>query len=334
MQSRSPRRIAILTIGDDLHALLVQKTLRERALGVECQVVETNRLFAGDGLEWWADDRNPCVVEDREGVLVDVAALDLVWWRRVNYPQSVLADCDDAATGDLVRNDWNAALLGTFLTRFRGTWISHPTRTALAENKLVQLTAARQAGLTIPQTLVSQRPETIRRFCSQEDFAAVVKPVKGTHKTGLLTQRVRPGHLADDESLKLSPAIYQECIPGSRHIRALCMGTSTTAVAIDSHDLDWRRNLDVPMSKFEIDASTRSKLAHVLQILGIEMGVFDLKLTDDGEVVWFEVNPQGQFLFAEGTCGVDHTTPFCNFLLDRLGLPSLSERESLESECA
>ena len=37
-----------------------------------------------------------------------------------------------------------------------------------------------------------------------------------------------------------------------------------------------------------------------MEILDLRMGVFDLKIDAQGEIVWLEVNPQGQFLFVEG----------------------------------
>jgi D-alanine-D-alanine ligase-like ATP-grasp enzyme len=37
----------------------------------------------------------------------------------------------------------------------------------------------------------------------------------------------------------------------------------------------------------------------LLDRLELPMGMIDLKLTDDGEPVFLEVNPQGQFLFLQ-----------------------------------
>ncbi len=49
------------------------------------------------------------------------------------------------------------------------------------------------------------------------------------------------------------------------------------------------------------------------------MGVFDLKVAPDGEPVWLEINPQGQFLFVEGMCGLPLTAAFCRFLASEIG---------------
>ena len=49
-------------------------------------------------------------------------------------------------------------MLGTLRTAFRGRWVSDPEATRRAENKLVQLVAAKAAGFRVPRTLVSNDP--------------------------------------------------------------------------------------------------------------------------------------------------------------------------------
>ena len=44
------------------------------------------------------------------------------------------------------------------------------------------------------------------------------------------------------------------------------------------------------------------------------MGAVDMKISEEGEPVFLEINPQGQFLFVEGLTGMDLTTPFVDFL--------------------
>jgi hypothetical protein len=142
----------------------------------------------------------------------------------------------------------------------------------------------------------------------------VVKPVHGTHLAHLLTQPVTETLLDADAALQLAPAIYQERIPGSRHLRVQCFGGEVYAAQLESADLDWRGNLDIPCTVVELDGQLTARLQVVLRVLDLQMGIFDLKLTDDGDVVWLEVNPQGQFLFVEGLTGQDLTAAFAAFL--------------------
>jgi hypothetical protein len=48
------------------------------------------------------------------------------------------------------------------------------------------------------------------------------------------------------------------------------------------------------------------------------MGIVDLKETPDGELVWLEVNPQGQFLFLESLTGQPLASYFADYLLSSI----------------
>jgi hypothetical protein len=154
----------------------------------------------------------------------------------------------------------------------------------------------------------------IRHFCALLDGRVIIKTVRATPSSQLYTLMVSEEHLAHDDALRLCPSIYQEYVPGRRHIRALCCGTEVHAVAIESAELDWRRDLDVPVEPFELDAVATGRLGRVLELMGLRMGVVDLKLDEDGELTWLELNPQGQFLFVEGLTGMDLTGAFAHFL--------------------
>ena len=82
---------------------------------------------------------------------------------------------------------------------------------------------------------------------------------------------------------------------------------------IESTQLDWRQNLDVPCSPFELDDKVVAQLRRVLDQLNLRMGIFDLKL-NGSTPTWLELNPQGQFLFAEGLSGIPLNAEIARFL--------------------
>jgi hypothetical protein len=129
---------------------------------------------------------------------------------------------------------------------------------------------------------------------------------------------LRVEHLASDYALKLSPAIYQEYIPGTKHLRVHCFGDNIYTGLIVSNDLDWRENTDIPITIFDCNQELKNALRRVIKELGLRMGIIDLKINEEGKPVWLEINPQGQFLFVEGLSGLDLTTAFTNFLLEEL----------------
>jgi hypothetical protein len=303
-------------MGDDLHALIIQKAL-EKYNDLKCHIVQSDRI-CGSGVLSWSNVKEgnfECRLPVRDGsVALDVSGLDVIWWRRVGFPQQIPSTITDPAHVDVIENDCRASLSGLLLNEFRGTWINHPINTALAENKLVQLRVAQHAGFRVPRTLVSQDPTAIRHFCEWLDYKVVVKPVRGTRKTRMFTNMITPAHLTCDDSTALCPAIYQEYVSGDRHVRVQCFGDAVYSVMIKSQDLDWRANIGVPLTPMELAEDVKTLLRNVLKLLGLKMGVVDLKLTPEGEPVWFEINPQGQFLFVEGLSGLDLTSAFTDFL--------------------
>ena len=308
-------RIAIVTFGDDLHALAIQTRLREMP-GMACDVIEVDRVADNDpGLSWSLDPGHFRVtVPTRDDDRLNPADCHAIWYRRFNHPQAAAGDLADPVAAEIVNSATPRSLMGVLLDTFRGRWVSHPQATQRAENKLLQLRAAQTAGLAVPKTLVSNDPDAIRRFCDQVDGRTVMKAVCGTVHSQLFTLDMKAEHLADDDALRLCPTIFQEYVPGTRHIRALCCNEEVHAATIDSPELDWRGDLNVPTTRIEMDPSIAQRLGEVLRLLGLRMGVFDMKIDESDRPVFLELNPQGQFLFVEGLTGMDLIGSFAHFL--------------------
>lgn len=294
--------IGVVTRHDDFHAYVLRTVLRDE--GVRCSILLADSVACAGGISWADDEPGAGTIADDEGNAVDVADLDVLWWRRLNGEPRIPVTLGDESMRPLITNDCSAAFLGLLLTSFTGSWVSPPEATRTAQNKLVQLRAARAAGLRVPRTLVSQDPAAVRAFCAElaEGPGAIVKPVVGAQNVPVMTGRIEPGVL-DDAAIRLSPAIYQECLPGTRHLRVCCFGDQVHTALLETETLDWRYPLDAAVSPYDLDPVTGERVQAVLRGLGLRMGIVDMKLAPDGEPVWLEVNPQGQFLFLEGMCG-------------------------------
>lgn len=308
------RQFLIVTHADDLHGLTVQAAVRQR--GFACHIVECDELGGREAINFSVgpDGVGPTMLRTSEGSLLNIAGIETIWWRRFKARQQVgdTPMADDRTS--LIDNDCSGALVGSLQNGFCGKWISNPVDTEFASNKLNQLAAASHCGQRIPDTVVTQSPSVVRAFLERHEQHVIVKPVVGTRGPLLFTQMVRKEHLKSEDSIRACPAIYQECIPGTRHIRLNCFGDRSFAGLIESDDLDWRPNLDVPISRWPVPPSVHRDIRRVLDRLNLAMGIIDLKETPDGELVWLEVNPQGQFLFLEGLTGEPLTEHFADFL--------------------
>jgi len=318
--------IAIVSIENDLHALTIHKGLAHYT-DVDCIIIESDRICGKAAVNWSNGGKGlECKVLTKGGKEIAVRDLDVIWWRRVGLSQKIPSNVIDPVHIDVINNECSVAMLGMLLSEFRGTWINHPLHTQIAQNKLVQLRAAESAGFRVPQTLVSQDVTAIKQFCEGLDYRVVVKPLVGTQQAPLFTTMATPEHLACEDSVALCPTMYQEYIAGHRHIRAQCFGDAVYSVMIESEDLDWRADLDVPFTVFDLTEEVKARLQKVLELLELKMGIVDLKLSEDGEPVWFEINPQGQFLFVEALSGLDLTSAFADFLYREARCSNREER--------
>jgi hypothetical protein len=308
-------RIGIITYGNDPHGHLVKKKI-EAQHGVWCCLIPSDELVMRGQLTWSSQRDNPALLPTIDGQTVDVRTLNAQWYRRTTSKQTLPEGADPDYELHILRSA-ERVLEGILLNDFQGRWVSHPTATRLSENKLVQLRAAQRAGLQTPATLVSQDAARIRDFCSAHP-GAIIKPVATPREVELASTAVVGQELLDNEEvLALTPSIYQECIPGKRHLRISVVGERCDGALIEAEALDWRLDLNVPFSPYPLDSDLEQRLRATLHQLGLVMGIFDVKLTDDDEPVFLEVNPQGQFLFVEALCGLPLADTLAAFLVDQ-----------------
>lgn len=304
--------VAIFSHAQDLHGHLVADRLR--CAGHVCHLVATDQMAYSDSMSWYSHQSNGGI-KDIDGARVNLAQLSAVWWRRSMGAMHALEDADAEAKA-LIPGECRSALLGALFSDFSGRWVNDPAAEIRGDNKLVQLAAARAAGLAVPNTLVSAQPESIRSFVVDQGGQAVVKVVRGTAAFSVPARKVTAADLLDDDALKACPAIYQEIITGNSHLRIHVFGSSVYAVRIESPHLDWRPDLNVPMQLVSLPPKLQKILVGLVTSLGLAMGIIDAKLAADGGLVFLEINPQGQFAFIEGLTGVPLSAHMADFLAE------------------
>ena len=244
--------------------------------------------------------------------------MDLIWWRRVRANQKIGVTQFDEHTSNLINNDCRGTVAGLLESNFNGKWISRPEATDKASNKIYQLQVAQQCGFRVPETLISQNRQEVIDFKRRLNKQIIVKPVVGASGPLIFTQFMEHPEAYPQESFTHCPATYQEYIKGSHHIRLNCFGDTSFAALIETDVLDWRPNLNIPISAWNVPRSLHKKVRKTLDALGLTMGIIDIKITPEGEFVWLEVNPQGQFLFLEPLIDLPLTQYFADYLIEEL----------------
>lgn len=260
------------------------------------------------------------------GVTMDLKDVRSVWLRRPvdPVPDSLITDIQ--AQKHCV-TEANYLLKSMYMLLEDKIWVSHPRSIAYANVKLHQLEIARSLGFVIPKTVCTNNPVTALAFVSSVG-SAIVKPFKAnTVETDLgtaviYTTRVDENALKNIESVKYSPTLFQEEIMKVREYRVTVIGKQVFVTAIDSQtdpklQLDWRNLSDKPKN-WSVDSLPDEILDNCLrmvEIYNLNYGAFDFALTPNGDIVFFELNPNGQWAWQEIYLGL----PMTEALIKTLG---------------
>lgn len=181
------------------------------------------------------------------------------------------------------------------------------------DEKCCQLFLAAQAGLSIPPTLYTSRLPLARSFAAEHNDDIIyknfrgymrfhVKPDERVRVTKLYTNRIKVDDLVENEPFVPTPGIFQPYIAKQVELRIAVIGRTLFACAIHSQQSnrsreDWRRyDLEnTPYVPYDLPAEVAAKLRHFLDLTNLIFGSIDMIVTPEGEHVFLEINPSGQF---------------------------------------
>lgn len=319
-------RVLIPTYLDDIHATAVAIVLRAKGHepilwhGADLPTRQQSSISVSPrgGLSW-----------DVSGPGLDLAGdrFDVVWWRRPTLP--VLPE--DLHSGDrhIARRTCAAHLDALWeLVAPDAFWVNPRYARWRSTNKPLQLQEALRAGLTVPETLFSNDPAKIRRFFAEHEGQTVYKSyVTAQWRTEggtalLFTSDITAEDLPEDDTLRLSAAIFQRKVPKAHELRVTYMGDLAVSAKILSQADEVSRT-DWKMAFLDLQVEPSGPLPpaidrackEMMRRLGLVFGCFDFIVTPQGEHVFLEVNESGQFLWLEEiNPEVRVLEPFCELL--------------------
>ena len=193
-------------------------------------------------------------------------------------------------------------------------WVSHPLALRRAEVKALQLVEASKAGLRIPHTLISNDPDWATTFVeAQGDADCAVKPLlavgvtdeQGGFRMPLTTMLPRGHSLA---SVAQAPTVLQPYVEKAFELRCVVIGEHIFAAKMDTQ-ADERSRIDSRGGEpdheiFELPDEVEASLHRVMESFGLNFASLDMIVTPDGEFVFLELNPNGQWLWLEYELGL------------------------------
>jgi len=249
---------------------------------------------------------------------VDLDDVSAVWYRRF-APGRALPAAMDMRSAAISESRAVIAGLIEVLPVFHLDDVANVRR---ADNKPLQLRWASELGLPVPKTLVTNDEDAVRRFASECDgFVAktlssfVVKNSDG-EELAVYTRLVRDDDLHDMSGLRRSPMQFQELVPKAFDLRCTIVGTRVFTAVLEAPRLengcvDWRIEGSALADAWQphvLPPEVELALLALLDRFALNYGAIDMIVTPDGDYVFLELNPAGEFLW-----------------LDALGSPAISD---------
>lgn len=258
--------------------------------------------------------------------LDDQCGFRSIWYRRVRSP--VRPDGMDAGYFAFSEKESRYSLIGGLLALSRTIpTMSCPASVWAAEHKPYQLAIAKQCGLSIPDTLISNLPSEAERFFKQHCANVVAKPVRTGYledadgPKAIYTSKVEEFHMKQITRLSVAPATFQTLVHKQSDIRVTIVGEKIFCAEIlsqtdDDASVDWRRtsNPDLPHKHHNLPGTVELRLLQYMKRLGLEYGAIDLVLDGDGNYYFLEVNPGGQWLWLDRILDLGITDSIADWL--------------------
>lgn len=246
---------------------------------------------------------------DFEYSLLNEHNYESVWFRRTKLPE-IQGLSNEETIYVLSEID---GLFKNIFSSLPAKWLSPPVSVYQAENKLLQLKTAKRIGFKIPNTLVTNSKSELESFYRENGRDIIIKPLSQTrvsyddNTAFIFTNVVSQNLIEQVEEFDLTPCIFQRNIPKDYEIRVTVVAEKVFAAAVYSQSdkeakIDWRRKR-LAFNEVQLPDEIENLCIQILKELNLGFGAVDLIKTPEGEYVFLEINPNGQWVWIENQTG-------------------------------
>ncbi|MBH5336060.1 ATP-grasp ribosomal peptide maturase [Streptomyces pactum] len=220
--------------------------------------------------------------------------------------------------------------LGGIITALDCRWVSEPAAMSRAEYKPLQLAAAREAGLTIPPTLITNQPDAVRAFAGDIAGPLICKPVaspvliEDDEMKVVYTRRLTEHDLDDLRGIETTAHLFQAWVDKAYEVRLTVAGDRLLAAEVRSDTpaghTDWRSDYrSLSYRATGTPPHIADGVRSLMRRLGLRYGALDFVVSPTGEWTFLEINPCGEWDWIQAETGL----PIADAIADELqGVPA------------
>jgi glutathione synthase/RimK-type ligase-like ATP-grasp enzyme len=193
-----------------------------------------------------------------------------------------------------------AVVMIGLLSFLPGRIVNPPSAGRSNHSKPYQLGLIEAAGLEVPDTLLTTDPEPARGFL-REHRRVIYKSLSGVRSIVASLSADEPADLQRLDQVRSGPVQLQAQVQGL-DVRVHVVGERCFACAAESAGADYRY-APTTLRKITLPAPLGRRLVKLARGLDLQFAGVDLRRTDDGRWVCFEVNPSPGFPWYEDVTG-------------------------------
>lgn len=295
--------ILIVSFSDNEHVNEVREHLRSAHTVVDAAWFPAQMELVMEAL----NGHNSIRLHPSTGESIDLSEVGAVWYRRIR-PFDLHAELSDETSRLFAWSECNEALLGVWYT-LPCYWMNSPLGDEVAQRKIHQLRIAQMVGLSIPETVITNSPAEARAFIERHGPGRVIrKAFRNLPEAPRETAIVSEDELTLIDSVRFAPVIFQTFVPAVADLRVTVVDGDIFVAEIRSdpeHQVDYRAGLETATVRTtSLPDDVADRLREVMDHLGVTFGAIDMRLTDDGDYVFLEINPAGEYLFISRRTGL------------------------------
>ncbi len=191
---------------------------------------------------------------------------------------------------------------------------------AMASNnsKPYQAQFIQQHGFLAPDTLITNEPTDVLTFCQHHNDRVIYKSISGVRSIVQTWQaNSEPDRLA---LIRHCPVQFQHQVDGFdlrvHVIGELCFATRITACATDYRYALQQTGESAVLTAYDLDDELAQRCVELSRALGLDFSGIDLRITPDGAVYCFEVNPCPAYTYYESHTGQPIAARLAEYLSD------------------
>jgi glutathione synthase/RimK-type ligase-like ATP-grasp enzyme len=207
-------------------------------------------------------------------------------------------------------NEWKHALL--FIEMFLSKkYCINPVLARMQLNcKAFQLKLAIECGMQTPETVISNDSTEI--LCRLKNKSLIYKTLSSfvAEQESIFTNKIDENEIIENsQSIFLAPGIFQELVEKDYELRITIVGEQIFVVKVNSQEytktqIDWRHDQREHMfSLGGISLDTKVRLLQFHKKAGLIFATYDFIVDKNGNEIFLECNPSGQWLFVGNEIG-------------------------------